>query len=118
MAALTPWDHVIQAQLGRRELAPAVLALVVVPREDIAPVEFHRLLRQLLVADKPDHARHLDFAADRANPVVIFLAEMPGAVLAHLTPSIEVISCELAVFQAHYFCQFLAQQAEGTTHGN
>src|SRR5947209_779606 len=49
-AALAPRDDVVQAQLAGRVLLPAVLALVVVPGEDVAAVEFHRLLGQLVVA--------------------------------------------------------------------
>src|SRR5262249_7900579 len=42
--ALTARDHVVQAQLAGRELLAAILALVVVPCEDVPAVELHRLL--------------------------------------------------------------------------
>src|SRR5262249_56683859 len=61
-AALAARDHVVQAQLVGRELPAAVLALVVVAGENVSPVELHRLLRQLVVIDKADRARHLDLA--------------------------------------------------------
>src|SRR5437870_2546578 len=86
LAALAARDDVVQAQFRSRELPAAVLALVVVAGEDVAPVELHRLLGQLLVADQADDARHLDLAVDRADPVVVLLAEVAGPVLADLAP--------------------------------
>src|SRR5882724_7946884 len=52
LAALAARRHVVQAQLRRRELPAAVLALVVVAGEDVPAIELHRLLRQLLVAEQ------------------------------------------------------------------
>src|SRR5262249_17942201 len=56
-AALAARHHVIQAQLARRVLLAAILALIVVASEDIATVELHRVLGQLLVGKQADHAR-------------------------------------------------------------
>ena len=56
--------------------------------------------------------------ADGADPVVVLLAEVLGAVLADLAPGGEVVGGELAVFQAHHLGQVLAQQAEGPPHGD
>src|SRR5262249_39008049 len=69
-APLAPRHDVVQAQFGGRKTLAAVLALVVVAREDVAPVEFHRLLGQLVVFQKADDARHLDLAVDRADPII------------------------------------------------
>src|SRR5262249_58813800 len=77
-AALAARDYVVQAQLGGRVLLAAVLALVVVAGEDVPPVELHRLPRQLVVGQEPDHARHLDLDAAGADPVVVLLAEVLG----------------------------------------
>src|SRR5262245_23304739 len=50
-AALAAWRDVVEAQLARRMLPPAVLALVVVAGEDVPAVELHRLLRHLVVVE-------------------------------------------------------------------
>src|SRR5207244_3701450 len=91
LTALAARNDVIEAQLARREFLAAELALVIVTREDVAPVELNRLLGQLVVIQQPNHTRHLDLAADSANPVVIFLPKMTGAVLAQLAPGREVV---------------------------
>ena len=89
--ALAARHDVVQAQLRGRELLAAVLALVVVAREDVAAVELHRLLRQLFVAEQANDARHLDFAVGGAHPIVVFLAEELGPVFADFTPTLEVV---------------------------
>src|SRR5436305_2042984 len=48
MAALAARDDVVQAQFRGRELLAAELALIVVAGENVAAVELHRLLGQLL----------------------------------------------------------------------
>src|SRR5205823_4971926 len=117
-AALAARHDVVQAQLRGRIALAAVLALVVVAREDVAAVELHRLLRQLVVVEQADDPRHLDLAVDGADPVIFLLAEVAGPVLAQLAPRAEVVGRELPVFQADHLGQFLAQQAERPPHGN
>jgi hypothetical protein len=59
-----PWLRLRdQAQLRSREPLAAILALVVVPCENVAAVELHGLLRKLLVAVEANHARHLNLRA-------------------------------------------------------
>src|SRR5438445_1158799 len=87
LAALAARNHVIQAELRSRMFPAAVLALVVVAGEDVPAVEFHRLLRQLIVAHQPDHPRHLDFAVHGSHPVVVFLPEVAGAGFADFPPA-------------------------------
>src|SRR5438132_5301504 len=117
-AALAARDHVVQAQLVGREFPAAVLALVVVPGEDVPPVELHRLLRQLVVVDQADDARHLDLARRRAHPVVVLFAEVPGAVFAQLAPRLEIVRGELTVLEADHLGQVLAKQTESPAHGD
>src|SRR5205823_2357120 len=118
LPALAARRDVIQAQLGGRELAAAVLALVVVAGEDVPPVELHGLLRQLVVIDEADDARHLNLARRRAHPVVVLFAEVAGAVLAQLAPRLEIVGGELAVLEADHLGQVLAQQTKGPAHGD
>src|SRR5262245_46902208 len=113
-AALAARHHMVQAQFARRVLLTAVLALIVVAGEDIAAVELDRVLGQLLISKQPNHARHLNLAVERADPIVVFLAEVLSAIDAHFTPRLEVVTDELAFLQAHDFSQILAQEAEGT----
>src|SRR6516162_5780891 len=75
-AALAARRDVIQTQLGRRKLLAAVLALVVVARENVAAVEFHRLTGQFVVTEQADDARRLDLAVDGPHPVVILLSKI------------------------------------------
>src|SRR6266545_1790177 len=86
LAALAPRRHVVQAQFRGREPLAAILALVVVAREDVAAVELHRLLRQLFVGEQTNDSWHLDFAVDGAHPVVVRLPEVARAVFAEVTP--------------------------------
>src|SRR5262249_23172356 len=52
------------------------------------------------------------------HPVVLFLAEMLGAVLAQLTPGGEIIAGVLAVLEADDLRLLLAEQAEGPANRN
>ncbi len=49
--SLAPGNDVVEAQFTGRKLLAAILALVVIAGEDIPPVEFHGLLRQLIVPE-------------------------------------------------------------------
>src|SRR5206468_2148391 len=115
-SALAAGGHVVEAEFHGGELSATVLALVVVAREDITTVELYRLLGQLIVAEQADDARHLDFAVDGANPVVVFLAEIASAVFADLAPGGEGVGGELAVLEADNLGQVLAQQRKGAAN--
>src|SRR6266849_2036231 len=116
VAALAARNDVIQAQLGSRILAAAELTLVVVAGEDVAAIELHRLLGQLLIGHETDDPRHLDLAIDRPNPIVVFLAEMAGAEFTQLAPGGEIVSGELAFLEADHLSGFFAKQTDGPLH--
>src|SRR6266545_3172898 len=81
-----PGPVLVQAEFRGREPLAAILALVVVAREDVAAVELHRLLRRLFVGEQTNDSWHLDFAVDGAHPVVVRLPEVARAVFAEVTP--------------------------------
>src|SRR5207302_11237017 len=70
------------------------------------------------VAEQPDHPRYLDLAVSRADPIVILLAEVAGAVFADLAPGAEIVGGKMAVFQTHHLGQILAEQAKSPPHGD
>jgi hypothetical protein len=115
---LAPRDYVVQAQFAGGELLPAVLALVVVSRENVTPVELHSLLWQLVVGEQPDNSWSLDLRRRRPHPVVLFLAEMSCPVRTQFRPGLEVVGVELTIVEAHDLGQFLAEQAKGSADGD
>src|SRR5262249_732838 len=112
-APLAPRHDVVERQLARGELLAAELALVVVTREDVPPVDLHRLLGQPVVVDQADDWRHLDLAVHGSYPVVILLPEVARPVVTDLTPGLEVVGRESAVLHADDLGQVLGEQAEG-----
>src|ERR1017187_8822426 len=59
-AAPVARDHVVQVPLRTVESLAAVLAGVPRPLEDVVPRELHFLLRQVIIHDQQNHARHPD----------------------------------------------------------
>ena len=111
-------NDVVQAQLGRRKLLAAELALVVVAGKDVPPIELHRVLGQPFVADQANDARHLDLAGRCPHPVVFFLAKVLVPVFADLAPGGEVVGRKLAVFAVDNLRQVLAQENKGAPQRN
>src|SRR5437588_12022891 len=71
LAPLAPRRDVVETQFRGRGSPAAVLALVIVPRETVAAIEFDRVLGHFLVREQTNDPWHLDLAAGRAHPVVV-----------------------------------------------
>src|SRR5271155_3155251 len=87
-AALRARVDVIEVQLGPREALAAVLAGIVVAREDIKTRETHMTLRYPLVGYQDQHPRYADEPAHDAEALMMHLnreipptVEIEGAVL-------------------------------------
>lgn len=99
---LGSWDDVVEAEFGRREPLPAVLARAVVAREEVASVELDFLLGQLGERQNPNDAGDDKVEADRTNPIVLAGFERPleGA---QLRPVVKIIGGVPAVLDVHDF---------------
>lgn len=117
-AALASRDHVVQAQLARRKLLPAILALVVIAGEDVASVKLDGLFRQLVVTEQSDHPRGLNLGRRRTHPIVLLLAEVRCPEGAQFCPCLKVIGVELTILKVNNLGQLLAQQAERSADGD
>ena len=91
----------------------AILAPILVAREQVAAVELHPLPRQLVVAEQPDHARHADLERDGPDPVVGLVAlREEFAVLRDLSPALEVERLVPVLGDVDDLGDFLAEQRE------
>src|SRR5436189_46998 len=62
-------NDVIEAELLRGKAMTAVLAAVLIAKEDVSAVELNHILRVQLVPQQANHPRHLNLEIHRPDPV-------------------------------------------------
>ena len=98
-----------------RKMPPAVLAFVPIAGQDVATAQMDPLFGQSIEPKQADHAGNLDFEVDRPNPIVFGLFRF-GTQFAHLSPRIERIGGEFAVFEMNNLGQFAAKKRKCPTN--
>src|SRR5579862_7299713 len=78
----------VEVQLGAREALAAVLASIIVAREDVEAREAHMTLRHTLIGHQQQHARYADVSAHDSEALMMHLnrqvapaLEIEGAIL-------------------------------------
>lgn len=118
-AATTFRHDVVQAESRRAVVISTILTAVLVSQEDIATIEFHRVLWLAIVGSQANDPRHLDFEADRLNPVFMLLFAVNFQLqLAQFEPSAEVVRVILTIINVDDFRQFLKEQTKSTPRGD
>jgi len=111
--ALRTGNDVVQAQFAAGKPVPAILAPILIAREQVAAVELHPLPRQLVVAEQPDHARHPDLERNGPDPVVGLIAlRKEFAILRDFAPALEVERLVPVLGDVDDLGDFLAQKRE------
>jgi hypothetical protein len=86
-----PWDDVIQVQIFTLKSAPAVLAGVFIPFENIMPGKFDLFLGITVKNDKQNDAGHPDFEGDGADALRVWF------LLREILPLVEVVGLKRTV---------------------
>src|SRR5437868_2676839 len=100
-------NHVIEIQVFPLEDCAAVLAKVFIALENIMPCEFDFLLRQAVIENKQDYARHANPKRDRVNAFRMRL------LFGKIMPFCEVVGLKRAVVTVEDdFCMALEQKCQ------
>src|SRR5207253_896498 len=122
--ALRDGDHVVEGEILRSELAPAVLAPEPVPGEDIDPGELHRAvgLAELDHLQQPHDRGQLEGDRDPVDLAVIDLQHLPpgsAKVVSVRDVEVALFNLEGAIFAIDNMCQHAGGPlGEGTIKGD
>lgn len=111
LAAQASGDHVVQREFRHREAFAAVLAVILVPGEDVAAVEFHVAAGQAIVEKEANDPRHRDVKVHRGNPVVGVGLELVAG-LADLDPALEIVVRVGVLLDGNHLGQIAAQKGK------
>jgi len=109
LAAHTSRDDVVQRQLTGREMLAAILAFVLITRENVTAVELDLGSRQAVVKEQPDNPRHGHVEIDRRDPVMPVRLKITPE-LAHLTPALEIVIRIFAFLERYHLGEVSKQQ--------
>jgi len=108
LSSHAPRYHVVYGQLLGREPPAAVLAAVLVPGKDVAPVELDLVGRQTVIEEQPDDLRDSDIKVHGCDPVIAVWFEL-SLELTYLAPALEIVVGVGPVLFGDHLCQLPKQ---------